>query len=76
MLYQWANVFFTDEKRFKVHGNDGNTRVYDRRDERFAGACIIENDGHTAHDLGCNILTPQKTSHNCEWQLKRTKVSE
>jgi len=32
---QWANVLFTDKKRFRLHGNDSRTRVYRRRGERF-----------------------------------------
>ena len=41
---QWANVLFTDESRFTVSGNDGRTRVYRRRGERFANCCITERD--------------------------------
>ena len=41
---QWANVLFTDEKRFRLHGNDGRTRVYRRRGERFTDPCVVERD--------------------------------
>ena len=40
----WAQVLFTDESRFNVQGNDGRTRVYRRRGERYADPCVVERD--------------------------------
>ena len=37
-------VFFTDECRFTLFRADGRRRLYRRRGERFADACIFERD--------------------------------
>lgn len=40
----WAQVLFTDEKRFRLQENDCRTRVYRERGERFNDNCVIERD--------------------------------
>ena len=42
-MRQWRRVLFTDESRFTLYRADGQRRVY-RRGERFADACVIEQD--------------------------------
>ncbi|MEW8547198.1 MAG: transposase [Candidatus Thiodiazotropha sp.] len=41
---QWANVLFSDESRFNVSMVDGRKRVWRRRGERYADACVLEHD--------------------------------
>ena len=41
---QWTQVLFTDESRFALSFNDGRVRVWRRRGERFADACVREVD--------------------------------
>lgn len=36
----WRRVIFSDESRFQLYKNDGRTRVYRRRGERFRRCCI------------------------------------
>lgn len=43
-LRQWRQVLFTDESRFCLFRADGRQRVYRRRGERFADACVVERD--------------------------------
>jgi len=43
-MRQWRRVLFTDESRFTLYRSDGRRRVYRRRGERYADACVIEND--------------------------------
>ena len=43
-IRQWRRVFFTDESRFTLFRPDGRRRVYRRRGERFADACVLERD--------------------------------
>ena len=43
-MRQWRRVFFTDEARFTLFRPDGRLRVYRRRGERFADACVLERD--------------------------------
>ena len=43
-MRQWRRVLFTDESRFTLYRADGRRRVYRRRGERFAGACVVERD--------------------------------
>ena len=40
----WNNVLFSDECRIKLMEADGRTRVYRRRGERYAQACVQEVD--------------------------------
>lgn len=40
----WNSVLFSDESRFNISHADGRERVYRRRGERFADACVIERD--------------------------------
>jgi transposase len=40
---QWSNCLFTDESRFCLHGNDGRTRVWRRRGERFNEDCMVQH---------------------------------
>ena len=39
-MRQWRRVLFTDESRFTLYRADGRRRVYRRRGERFADACV------------------------------------
>lgn len=41
---QWKNVLFSDESRFCLTRPDGRCRVYRRRNERCAQACVQERD--------------------------------
>lgn len=41
---QWNSVLFTDESRFCLRRGDGRERVYRRRGERFADACVRQVD--------------------------------
>ena len=43
-MRQWRRVLFTDESRFTFYRADGRRRVYRRRGERFADACVVERD--------------------------------
>ena len=43
-IQRWRSVLFTDESRFRLFNNDGRARVWRRRGERFANACITETD--------------------------------
>ena len=43
-MRQWRRVFFTDESRFTLFRADGRRRLYRRRGERFADACVFERD--------------------------------
>ena len=43
-IRQWRRVFFTDESRSTLFRSDGRRRLYRRRRERFADACIFERD--------------------------------
>ena len=43
-MRQWRRVLFTDESRFTLYHADGRRRVYRRRGERFADACVVERD--------------------------------
>ena len=40
----WNLILFSDECRFNLSHADGHKRVYTRRGERFADACVIERD--------------------------------
>ena len=44
LMRQWRQVLFTDESRFTLYHADGRRRVYRRRGERFADACVVELD--------------------------------
>ena len=41
---QWNTVVFSDESRFCLRRSDGRARVYRRRGERYADACVQEVD--------------------------------
>ena len=43
-MRQWRQVLFTDESRFTLYRADGRRRVYRHRGERFADACVVEQD--------------------------------
>jgi hypothetical protein len=43
-LQNWGRVWFSDESRFMLQTRDGCTRVYRRRNERFARNCVLEVD--------------------------------
>ena len=50
-MRQWRRVLFTDESRFTLYRADGRRRVYRRRGERFADACVVERDLATLAQL-------------------------
>ena len=41
---RWNTVLFSDESRFSLQRGDGRVRVYRRRNERYAGCCVLERD--------------------------------
>ena len=41
---QWRNVVFSDESRYCISTEDGRTRVWRRRGERFNDDCMLERD--------------------------------
>jgi len=41
---QWRNVVFSDESRYCISTEDGRTRVWRRRGERFNDDCMLETD--------------------------------
>ena len=43
---QWGNVLFSDESRFCLQKNDGRVRVWRRRGERNARACVVPKKAH------------------------------
>ena len=43
-MRQWRRVLFMDESRFTLYRAAGRRRVYRRRGERFADACVVERD--------------------------------
>ena len=43
-LQNWRRIWFSDESRFMLQKRDGRTRVYRRRNERFARNCVLEVD--------------------------------
>jgi hypothetical protein len=43
-LQNWKRVWFSDESRFILQKRDGRTRVYRRRNERFAKHYVLEVD--------------------------------
>ena len=43
---RWNTVIFSDESRFRLMHADGRIRVYRRRGERYADACVNQVDGH------------------------------
>ena len=44
LMRQWRPALFTDESRFTLYRADDRRRVYRRRGERFADACVVERD--------------------------------
>ena len=42
--HQWQRILFSDESRFSLFRADGRKRVYRRKNERYADACVIERD--------------------------------
>ena len=41
---RWRLVLFSDESRFTLFRSDSRQRVYRRRGERFADACVLQRD--------------------------------
>jgi hypothetical protein len=58
-LQNWRRVWFSDESRFMLQKRDGRTRVYRRRNERFARNCVLEVD-----NFGGGSGVPYPTSKN------------
>ena len=69
-MRQWRRVLFTDESRFTLYRADGRLRVYRRRGERFADACVVERDRFG----GCSVMNSKYsvwggTAHGIKSQL-------
>ena len=43
-LQNWRQVWFSDKSRFMLQTRDGCIRVFKRRNEMFAGNCVLEVD--------------------------------
>ena len=43
-LENWRRVWFSDESKFMLQKRKGRTRVYRRRNGRFARNCVLEVD--------------------------------
>ena len=41
---EWRRVLFTDESRFCLSHGDGRVRVWRREGERYADACVVQQD--------------------------------
>ena len=57
--------FFTDESRFTLFRADGRRRVYRRRGERFADACVVERDRF----VGDSVMVWGGIAHGIKSQL-------
>ena len=57
-------ILCSDEYRFNLSHADGRERVYRRRGERFADACVIERDrfgdGSIPYSSCCNLLNRKR----------------
>ena len=78
-MRQWR-LLFTDESRFTLYRADGRRRVYRRRGERCADACVVERDrirgggGWLRYGLGRHCSRDKITVDYCCWQYNRRKV--
>ena len=57
--------FFTDESRFTLYRADGRRRVYRRRGERFADACVVGQDRFG----GGSVMVWEGIAHGIKSQL-------
>ena len=64
-MRQWRRVFFTDESRFTLFRADGRRRLYRRRGERFADACVFERDRYG----GGSVMVWEGISHGVKSPL-------
>ena len=64
-MRQWRRVFFTDESQITLFRADGRRRVYRRRGERFADACVFERDRYG----GGSVMVWGGISHGVRWPL-------
>ena len=64
-MRQWRRVLFTDESRFTLYRADGRRRVYRRRGERFADACVVERDQFG----GGSVMVWEGIAHGIKSQL-------
>ena len=64
-MRQWRRVLFTDESRFTLYRADGRRRVYRRRGERFADACVVERDRF----VGGSVMIWGGIAHGIKSQL-------
>ena len=64
-MRQWRRVLFTDESRFTLYRADGRRRVYRRRGERFADACVVERDRFG----GGSVMVWGRIAHGIKSQL-------
>ena len=69
-------VLFTDESRFTLFSLDGRRRVYRRRGECFADACVNERDsfGLVRYGLGRHFARGKITIDFCRGQYNSGKV--
>ena len=64
-MRQWRRVLFTDESRFTLYHAYGWCRVYRRRGERFADACVVEQDRFE----GVSVMVWGGIAHGIKSQL-------
>ena len=64
-MRQWRRVFFTDESRFTLFRADGRRRLYRRRGQRFAVACVFERDRYG----GGSVTVWGAISYGVKWPL-------
>ena len=64
-MRQCRRVFITDETRFTLFRADGRRRLYRRRGERFADACVFERDRYG----GGSVIVWGGISHGVKSQL-------
>ena len=53
---QWRNVYFSDESRFCLYGNDSRVRTWRRRNERYNRRCVMPVRAHNGGSVmvwGC-----------------------
>ena len=58
-MRQWRNVYFSDESRFGLYGNDARIRTWRHRGERFNQRCIMPIRAHNGGSVmvwGCISL--------------------
>jgi hypothetical protein len=57
-LQNWRRVWFSDESRFMLQKRDGRTRVYRRRNEKFARNCALRSTISAEEVWWCGVPYP------------------